>query len=310
MANVHSDVSYGHFPGCPNPSVCNHRQAQWMASSGECGPRADVGRLSRKAFGIPAYGMTFPSHAAMSTWNPNGWQVLLGPAIRFGHWSKHDKDRSGTDFLLEADARELRFTYQQTLRGEWVAKARGEIPTSGAEGGSSKTGHIAGNGSPKKGKLGTGLWSALMLYHKKLSTTNTSAITLDTHGAKWDPVRAIGPSTVSNRVTAAIDNWQKPSPPPKIVTGADGTVTIPAAAFSSKADGAKVTVMNSFTGTGGTQISHAGANNASDPAATAFRFELAVKAPGMWWLTANHSTWHINQSVQPLSRLGMCGAHS
>ena len=293
VENVHSDVAYGHKPGCDKVGICNHRKAQWPASSGECGPRAQFGRLSRQAFGVPTFGLTFPGHAAMSTWNPNGWQVLLGPAIRFGHWSKHDKDRSGPDFLLEANARELRYTYQQVLRGEWVAKARGEGPTFGSEGGSAKNGHTSGNVGPKV-VVADNLWNALMLYHKKLTTTNTSAITLNTHGAKWQPARAIGPSSVPNKVTAAIANCNASSPPPTITTGANGTMTIPAAAFASAADGAKVKVMKSFDGDG-TQITYDGGGSVA--ANTTIRYDVTVKTPGMYYLTANHTTWHINQNL-------------
>ena len=72
---VHTDVTYSH-PGCSNfkPGACNGHEAQIPAGGGECGPRAFFGRFSRKAFGLPTWGVTEPGHAAMSTFSPNvGW---------------------------------------------------------------------------------------------------------------------------------------------------------------------------------------------------------------------------------------------
>jgi hypothetical protein len=49
-----------------------------LSAGGECGPRAFFTRFVRKAWGMPTWGVTEPGHAAMSTFGPAGWEVLLG----------------------------------------------------------------------------------------------------------------------------------------------------------------------------------------------------------------------------------------
>ncbi len=58
---VHTDVAYGH-PACDSlpPAICNGHKAQIPAAGGECGPRAFFGRFTRKAFGLPTWGVTEP----------------------------------------------------------------------------------------------------------------------------------------------------------------------------------------------------------------------------------------------------------
>jgi len=112
---VKTDVAYGD-PQCASmPGVCDGHYAQIPASDGVCGPRAFFGRYTRLAFGLPVWGATQKGHAAMTTWTPNGWTVLLGGGWPFSWWG----DRSGPDWLLEAKARENRSAFQKVLRGSW-----------------------------------------------------------------------------------------------------------------------------------------------------------------------------------------------
>jgi hypothetical protein len=112
---VKTEVAYGD-PMCATlPGICDGHYAEIPAADGVCGPRAFFGRFTRLAFGMPVWGATQPGHAAMTTWTPTGWSVLLGAGWPFCWWG----ERSGPDWVLETQARETRTTYQQVLRGGW-----------------------------------------------------------------------------------------------------------------------------------------------------------------------------------------------
>lgn len=114
--SVKTDVAYGD-PQCATflGGICDGHYSQIPAANGVCGPRAFFGRFTRLAFGLPVWGATQPGHAAMTTWTPDGWTVLLGAGWPFCWWG----DRSGPDWLLEAQARENRADFQKVLRGGW-----------------------------------------------------------------------------------------------------------------------------------------------------------------------------------------------
>ena len=68
-------------------------------------------------------------------------------------------------------------------------------------------------------------------------------------------------------------------------------MTIPAAAFASTASAA-VEVMKSFGGdNAGEQLLHADTN----PNTSAVVYDITVDEGGTRYLTANHSTWHLDQ---------------
>ena len=144
---------------------------------GECGPRAWFGRFTRRAFGLPVWGIKEPGHAAMTTWSPRGWAVLLGAGWDHGWW---DSGRSGSDFVLETQCREYRSVFQKVLRGQWAASARGEVPVD-----DNWTPRVPGRGYGQGG-----LWGALMLYLKKT--------TMKKYGPA--PARPIGKSVVPTKV--------------------------------------------------------------------------------------------------------------
>jgi len=84
------------------PGICTGHFWQIPAAGGVCGPRAFFGRFTRKAYGVPTFGVTQPGHAAMTTWTPSGWEVLLGADWMFSWWGP----RGGDSFHLEAQTRE------------------------------------------------------------------------------------------------------------------------------------------------------------------------------------------------------------
>lgn len=100
-----------------DPSL-GSRSQQALALGGSCGPRAWLGRLATRAFGIPSRRHPQPGHAAMSHWTPNGWM------INFGAWWTHSP--GGLSFYLDSRAREFPDAYMQALRAEWIGDALGE----------------------------------------------------------------------------------------------------------------------------------------------------------------------------------------
>ena len=266
---VHQEVAYGD-PMCDqfSPGVCNGHYSQIPVAGGECGWRAFFSRFVRKAFGLPTWGVTQPGHAAMSSWAPAaGWSIQLGASWQYSWWGP----RSGDDFFLEAQARENRPAFQSVLRGGWVARARGDAPAS--------PNWVPSN--PKAYGQG-GLWAALMLYAKKLDVNASAPL----------PPRPIAPSVVATKVAALVAAWPERWPTPNITTDGNGTIVIPAAAFTFVNRSAAVAAMKSFD-LRGEQVSFL-AGNYVDPAASSFSFEVTVRDAGARFLTANISTWHIN----------------
>lgn len=265
---VHTDVAYGD-PQCSElPGICNGHYAQIPAAGGECGPRAFFGRFARKAYGLPTWGVTQPGHAAMSAWTPDGWRVLLGADWMYSWWGV----RGGDDFYLETQCRELRGDYQAVLRGAWAAKALGEAPVDPSW--SPRSPSAYGQG---------GLWSALMLYAKKLAVNATAP-----------PPRVIGPSVVPTKVAALLAKWPQRWPTPNVTTNAAGTIVVPGAALASHNASASLAVMKSFDE--GEQLLH-NTGNYVDPAATSFSYAVSVPEAGVRYLTVNHTTWHMNTDL-------------
>lgn len=201
----------------------------------------------------------------MSTWTPAGWTELLGRPWEYSYW----EGRSGTDFYLETQVRGFRADFQKVLRGEWVAIALGEQP-------------VDPNWTPRSpntyGK--GGLWSALMLYSKK--------ITISDNGNP--PARVLKESIVPTKIESLIKAWSKDRPTPTITTDEDGTITIPAAAFSAKTGSA--TVMPSVDSEDGQQLLHTGGG--WDVQNHAVNYSVSVDEDSTYFLVANFSTWHHN----------------
>ena len=292
---VHTDVAYGH-PACANfkPGACNGHEAQIPAGGGECGPRAFFGRFTRKAFGLPTWGVTEPGHAAMSTFSPGqGWYVLLGATWKYAWWDKDGYHQGGSDFFLDTQCRENRTEYRKVLRANWLAVARGDAPIN--HGWTPTAGRSHGSSGYGEG----GLWSALALYMKKLAVNGTDPKIYN---------RTVPPSIVKTKVQAMIEKWaEPPPPPPTVTTGADGSITIPAAAITNTQKSTRLTVMRSACAsvddceTGEQLLSgvHTGMDKIcpADPSACSFAYDFTVAAGGTFYLTANFSTWQMNQDL-------------
>lgn len=277
---VRTEVAYGD-PMCAKwaPEVCAGHYAQIPASDGVCGPRAFFGRFTRLAFGLPTWGATQPGHAAMTTWSPDiGWHTLLGAGWPSCWWG----NRGGPDFYLETQARELRASFQQVLRGQWVGKALGEAPAGKTWG---KGGSTAGYGQG-------GPWSSLMLYAKKIAVASAPAVP-----------RTVGQSVVPTKVEALLAKWPTPAPVQNVTTRADGTIVVPAAAYASKNKSASLTVMKSAgPADAGEQLLHGGCASpvgppCLEPQSSTFAYTLDDVTAGAYYLTANFTTWHMDQDL-------------
>ena len=276
--SVSTDVAYGD-PMCAKwgPAVCSGHYAEIPAADGVCGPRAFFGRATRLAFGLPTWGATQPGHAAMSTWSPDeGWHTLLGAGWPSCWWGA----RSGSDWVLETKAREVRTDFQKVLRGTWVSIALGEAPA----------GIDWGHGGSASGYGQGGPWAALMLYAKKISA------------AKPPVPRAIGPAVVPSKVAALIAAWPTQLPTPQVTVAAN-KITIPAAAYTSKNRSCSLSVMKSNEAPYDTQqITHNGCRSSvgppcAAPTGSSWQYTVDAENDGDYFLTANFTTWHMDQDL-------------
>lgn len=170
------------------------------------------------------------------------------------------------------------------LRGQWVATARGEQPVD-----PNWTPRLPGKSYGKGG-----LWSALMLYAKKLAVNGTKAVP-----------RPIGASLVPTKVESLVARWKQKDPRANITTDKHGTIRIPGAAVKTKHNAA---LMKSFDH--GQQLCSAcmyaqpsDENSVSTDTQMAgsnfdFEFTLESKSSRTAFLVANFSTWHVNQTLQ------------
>jgi hypothetical protein len=281
--SVHSDVAYGDSTCSHWEGVCNGHYSDIPVGGDVCGGRAFWGRFTRKGFGVPTWGATEQGHAAMSSWTPTGWNVMLGSDWPWTWWTT----RGGEDFYLEVLSRENRTEYQKILRGGWVASARGETPVN-QEWHAKLDKYSSSNGQG-------GLWSALMLYKGKIVANETV------------PMNRTIPVAANNKIDALIARCAQPLPPAApITTDPSGTIIIPAAAFSSVVNQSVGTIgplgtaplytatfvrMPSFS-EGEQLLSYPNASGAG-----AITYEVKAAAAGSFYLTANHTTFHMNQDL-------------
>ncbi|MEO0509193.1 MAG: sialate O-acetylesterase [Verrucomicrobiota bacterium] len=256
---VGTEVQYGG----KNPSIPELGFFQdIMNMGGVCGRRAFFGRFILKAFGNPSFGVKQPKHAALGRWTPNGWQTNLGADWHWSWWNRPGHERSGSDFLLETQAREHPADFIKVLRAEWVAQAVGEEERD-------------------RSKLGTGgLWSALALYKKR-------AIIAD-HGTRFDAIKA-GKQALTWPTIDLNNNSVEES----IVYAKNGTITIPAANCSFPLESTKlVRFMPSF---GGGQQLHYSRTKSGNP--EHFEYTVHVPSTAAYSLTSQVATVNTAQQL-------------
>ncbi len=179
-----------------------------LREGGVCGRRAFFGRFITKSFGLPTWGVAQHKHAAIGRWTPKGWVVNLGANWDFSYSSDPaDKRRTGTDFILEAQAREHPQAYAKVLRAQWVGDALGE-----AEWDSTKPGS-------------GGFWNTVAHLQKKAIVSGAKPTTLKALGSE------LGEANESAEANAkAVEKVNATEADRKIKTSSQGGVIIPAAA--------------------------------------------------------------------------------
>jgi len=124
-ATVKTEVPYGsQNVDCDLATLHNYQNI--IKDGGVCGRRAFFGRFILRSFGIPVWGVTQHAHAALSHWTAKGWVINLGAGFNFSWWDKDEISLSGTQFLVETQAREHVQEYPQVLRAQWISRILGE----------------------------------------------------------------------------------------------------------------------------------------------------------------------------------------
>lgn len=216
VSAVRTEVPYG-SQNVKNdlPSLQTYQNI--IMNGGVCGRRAFFGRFILRSFGIPTWGVTQKAHAALSHWTPKGWVINLGAGFQASWWDKDEVSLSGTQFLLETQARGHAQDYMKVLRAQWA-------------------GHILGEPAyNERRKITGGLWSAMAhLYSVMLSE---QAVTLGPLGQELGEANEKEQKVESAAVSAADQ---------KVEVKPDGTIAIPAVAHG-KASGI-ASAMKSYAG--------------------------------------------------------------
>ncbi len=215
---VRTDVKYGSQDGKnDNPSLNSYQNI--IKDGGVCGRRAFFGRFILRAFGIPVWGVTQYKHAALSHWTSKGWVVNLGAGFNHSWWDRDEDSLSGSDFLLETQARECGQDYLKVLRAKWVSRVLGEPAYNSRK------------------KVEGGIWSNIGHYQTLFLASK--AVELGPLGEELaEANEPEGKQTAEGTTVTKTDQ--------QVAVSQDGKITVPAVAHS-KATGT-ATAMKSFAG--------------------------------------------------------------
>ncbi|MFP6873414.1 MAG: hypothetical protein VCA55_07860, partial [Verrucomicrobiales bacterium] len=201
---VGSDVKYGsENVKHDRPELQKYQNI--LMNGGVCGRRAFFGRFILRAFGIPTVARPSRGHGALAHWTPEGWVVNLGGGWGCG-WTntRYDKD---VDFLASTQARNNRQAYLKVKRAQWAGDALGEKRTYGEQGGN------------------PAFWNGVALRTQREIIEKAKAVTLDALG---EDLGEANDPTVAEKVMASPVTLEDR----KITCGANGVISIPAAAYS------------------------------------------------------------------------------
>jgi hypothetical protein len=198
----------------------NHQMQNIIRNGGVCGRRAFFGRFILRSFGIPTWGVTQKAHAALSHWTPKGWVINLGAGFQYSWWDKDDVHLTGSEFLLETQARAHAKDYLKVARAQMVSRILGEKAYS------------------ERGKVEGGFWSRVALYQSRTLAANAPEL-----GALGQELAEANEKEqkIESEAAAKADREIKEK---------DGGITIPAVAHET-ASGKSATMRSS---TGGMQI--------------------------------------------------------
>jgi hypothetical protein len=154
VSAVKTDVRYGSQDVKKDrPEL--HKYQNIPLNGGVCGRRAFFGRFILRCFGIPVWGVTQHKHAALSHWTPKGWVVNLGAGFHASWWDKDEVAMSGSDFLLETQARAHGPEFLRVLRARWASRILGEPAYNGRK------------------KIDGGFWSQVGYYQAVILAATT-----------------------------------------------------------------------------------------------------------------------------------------
>jgi hypothetical protein len=255
---VRTDIAYRHsYTYCDTDAL--HFFPNILKNGGICGRRAFFGRFITKAFGVPTWGVAQHAHAAVGRWTPNGWVVNFGAGwdASWGPPEETEPGRRGTDFVLEANARENMTAFKKALRADWVADALGEEKYVSTE--------------PASG----GFWSTAALLQKRLIVADAKV------GASGALGQELGEADESAETRAtAVANANITDADRQVAIDDRGVITLPVAACSGG-----LQPMNSFLG--GVQAFCNGE----------FTAQVDIDKPGMYRLTLRVVTIRDNNRL-------------
>jgi hypothetical protein len=213
-ATVKTEVPYG-SQNVKNDLPSLHNYQNIIKDGGVCGRRAFFGRFILRSFGIPTWGVTQHAHAALSHWTPKGWLVNLGAGYPHSWWDKDGAPRSGTDFLLETQARTVPKDHLKVLRAQWVSRALGEQAYNDRK-------NVAG-----------GFWSNMAHYQAVAIVAAAKAVDLGPLGQELSEANESKENQEAEQAKSA-EQTKLAEDDRKIVTGQDGTIVIPVVAYKDK----------------------------------------------------------------------------
>ena len=217
VSAVKSEVPYG-SQNVKNDLPSLHQYQNIAKNGGICGRRAFFGRFILRSFGIPTWGVTQKAHAALSHWTPQGWVVNLGAGFEHSWWDKDEESLSGTQFLLETQARAHPQDYQKVLRAQWISRILGEPAYN------------------ERKKIDGGFWSSV--GHYQSVAIASKAVTLGPLGQELG--EANEPAEKQKGESAAVSAHEQQ------VVVQNGVITIPSVADGKP--GGKSAAMKSFAG--------------------------------------------------------------
>jgi formylglycine-generating enzyme required for sulfatase activity len=220
---VGSDVRYGSGDvKFDRPELQQYQNI--LMNGGVCGRRAFIGRFILRAHGIPTIAKPSRGHGALARWTPDGWVVNLGPNWG-GGWTG-TRYKNDHDFVATTQARPHRDAFLKVKRAQWAGDVAGEPRIYGEH----------DQGSP-------GFWYGLAFRTQRAIIEKAGTKTLAALGEE------LGESNTPLSVAAELLATEIKPEDKQIAYGADGTISIPSAAFSKPAGGARdVLVMRSFAG--------------------------------------------------------------
>lgn len=192
-----------------------------IMNGGVCGRRAAMGRFMCRSFGIPATARPSPRHGALVRWSPAGWWPNLGPGWGSGSvWGSKD-----LWFRAYTQARENREAFLEVKRAYWIGDVLGEKRTY-------RTYHA----DPPEG------WNGAALLRQRAIIEEAEAAAPQ-EGRFEEIDDAIGPTLAQKVMAAPITPADR-----EVIYGADGTISIPAAACTPRDATPCVIPMKSFAG--------------------------------------------------------------